>query len=352
MKVLRLLLLLTLVPGCFFSRLYTSAWPEPVEVLRVKTSDGWTLDLRHVPGTGAKRQARPVILMHGILANGRSMDLDEKHSIARDLAARGFDIWIPSLRNVGASEHRWLPSVASTDSDFDAYVTRDLPAVIAEVRARTGAAQVDYVGHSMGGLVLYAYLSRGGTNVARGVTLGSPSRLRWSGNIESIARRAHGLAPLGSWIPVQSAALSTLPVQGEMDSLPERLVMGRENTTAATWKKIVADSLDDVPSGVLSQFAGWLVTDRFDSIDHTIDYLGGLSQVHVPMLVVAGKTDGLAPPWTVRPAFDALGSTEKEWIVIGEANGQTADYNHMDLLLGEHASKDVFDRVASFLSHP
>jgi pimeloyl-ACP methyl ester carboxylesterase len=346
-----LVVLWALVPGgCFLSRLYSTPWPQPIEVVKVRTSDGWTLDLRHVSPERPNPQRRPVVLVHGIIANGRNMDLDGEHSLARALARRGFDVWIPSLRNVGASEHRWLPGLAAAESDFDAYVTRDLPALLAEVHARTGAKVVDYVGHSMGGLILYAYLARGGSDIGRAVALGSPVRLRWTGNLESFARGAQSLGPMGSWLPVQSVAHTTSPVQGEWDTLEERLLISPENTTLATWKKLVADSVDDVPSGLLSQFVDWVGHDRFDSADHSIDYLRGLRNVRTPLLVVAGKTDGLAPPWTVRPAFDELGSPEKEWVVLGEANGQSADYNHMDMLLGEQADRDVFEPVASFLS--
>src|SRR6185437_853707 len=115
-----------------------------------------------------------------------------------------------------------------------------------------------------------------------------------------------------------------------------------ENTTVATWQKFIAVGVDDLPAALMDQFSDWLARNRFESADHSIDYLEGLRKVRTPVMVLAGKIDGIAPPWMVRPAYDALGSPEKLWIVLGEANGQSADYNHMDMLLGERASRDVF----------
>jgi pimeloyl-ACP methyl ester carboxylesterase len=341
--------ILPMLCGCAFARLYATPWPTPVETFRVHTSDGWSLDLRHVAPEGAQTHPRPVVLMHGLLANGRNLDLDPQHSLARDLARRGFDVWVPSLRNVGDSEHRPLPHLRAEESDFDAYVTRDLPAILAEVRGRTGASEVDYVGHSMGGMILYAYLARGGGGIARGVTLGSPVKLHWTGKLEAFVRSMTRTASAASWVPIRAAALTSLPVQGTLDDPLQHLLMSPRNVSTQTWRELLAMSVDDVPSALAKQFAGWLERDRFDSEDRSIDYLEGLRAVHIPVMVVAGKIDAIAPPWCVRPGYDALGSSQKEWLVIGEGNGQSADYNHMDLVIGDRASKDVFAHIAEFL---
>ena len=94
-----------------------------------------------------------------------SCDLDADHSIARLLARRGFDVWIPSLRGTGDSEHRTQVGTSPEGFDFDAYALRDLPAIIGYVREKTNGREVRYIGHSMGGMILYAYLSSGGEGI-------------------------------------------------------------------------------------------------------------------------------------------------------------------------------------------
>ncbi len=71
--------------------------------------------------------------------------------------------------------------------------------------------------------------------------------------------------------------------------------------------------------------------------------------MRTPFLVVAGKLDQLGFPPLVRRGYDALGSEKKRWLLVAEENGASADYGHMDLLLGERAAADVFTPVARWL---
>lgn len=336
------LVALLLLQGCVLSSIWRTTWPDPVEVHRVKTADGWELDVRRVAPSVAVHKPRPVILVHGIVTNGRNFDLDERTSLARALSGRGFDVWIASLRGAGASEQR------PDDFTFDDHAAYDAPAIVSYVCSQTGHRNVDWVGHSMGGMVLYAYLARGGTGIERAVTLGSPVKFAWTGRLEQL------VGSVGTWaslmrLPVVASAHSTLPIHGEWDGPAELLLMSRELTDAVTWRRFLAVGLDDPPRGLMSQFAGWAARGRFDSLDGETDYLEGLGRVEVPMLVVAGKIDGIAPPWNVRPAFDRLAAQEKRWLVLGEANGMRGDYNHMDMLLSEHAQKDLYPRIAAWL---
>jgi pimeloyl-ACP methyl ester carboxylesterase len=336
-----------LLPGCLVARLYDTPWPEPVERHEVRTADGWRLDLRRVTAASPHRSARPVVLWHGVVTNGRNCDLDERHSLARFLAGRGFDVWVPSLRGTGLSEHR---DDDASPVDFDTYVTWDVPAVLGHVRTVTGASTVDWVGHSMGGLLLYAHLARGGEGVARAVTLGSPAGRILDGELERLVRRLEPAAGHLSWAPLNTVTRSTLPLQGAFEGPVERLLINRDNVTPETWRRFLAVGVDDVPDALGAQFAHWVTSGRFDSRDGALDYLEGLARVDLPIFVVAGKVDGIAPPWAVRPAYERIVSREKRWMVLGEANGQAADYNHMDMLLGERAAVELWGAVADFLA--
>lgn len=332
-----------LLQGCVLASLWRTDWPEPVQTHQVVTADGWTLDLRRVPATGGPTRARPVVLMHGIVTNGRNWDLEAEHSLVRYLSARGFDVWVPSLRGVGASEHR------DEDYAFDVHVEADVPAIIAYVQAATGAKAVDWVGHSMGGLVLYAHLAGGGQGIGRAVTLGSPVHFAWSGRMESLAHRAGSMASAVRW-PLRALSHSTMPLHGEWDGPAERLLMSRALTPAETWRRFIAVGVDDPPPALIAQFVGWIQRGRFDALSGQTDYLEGLGAVSVPTLVVAGKIDAIAPPWSVRPAFEKLGAEEKRWLLLGEANGMSGDYNHMDMLLSPHAKTDLFPRIVAWLA--
>jgi len=99
---------------------------------------------------------RPVIVLHGY-AMGRANFLP----LAARLAKAG-------LGPVLGFEYWTLGKTASAARRLAAYVDR--------VRAQTGAAQVDLVGHSMGGVVARYYVTLGGgdKSVANLITIGSP----------------------------------------------------------------------------------------------------------------------------------------------------------------------------------
>lgn len=331
-----------LLQGCVLSAIWRTGWPEPVEVHRVETADGWQLDVRRVPPSAGLFKQRPVVLVHGIVTNGRNFDLDAETSLARALSAEGFDVWIASLRGAGESEHR------ADDFTFDDHAAFDAPAIVSYVQEKTGHATVDWVGHSMGGMVLYAYLARGGTGIGRAVTLGSPVAFAWTGRLEELVG-AVGKYSAVLRLPIVAFAHSTLPIHGSWDGPSERLLMSRELTMAARWRRFIAVGVDDPPKGLMSQMVGWGERRRFESLDHKTNYLEALRNVNVPVLVVAGKVDAIAPPWNVRPAFERLGSSEKRWLVLGEANGMVGDYNHMDMLLSVHAQTDLYPRIAAWL---
>jgi hypothetical protein len=108
-----------------------------------------------LPG-GAATGPRPVILVHGYAMNRANFLL-----LARRLAKAG-------LGPLVGFEYWTLGKTASA--------AKKLGELVAQVRARTGAATVDIVGHSMGGVVGRYYVALGGGDgvVANLVTLGSP----------------------------------------------------------------------------------------------------------------------------------------------------------------------------------
>src|SRR5207248_2947779 len=128
---------------------------------------------------------RPVLLCHGISANARNMDLDVDHSMARWFASHGRDAWTVSLRGTGDSDGIDADKGRAV-FDFDTLWQQDLAAAIAYVREASHRDSIDYVGHSMGGMLFYAYLAEGGSGVNAFVTLGSPTRMNWGGMLDPL----------------------------------------------------------------------------------------------------------------------------------------------------------------------
>lgn len=353
--MIRLLPLLLLLTGCALTRTYYGEpLPTDAEILVAHAADGVDLPVIHYQPSGKRRSSRPILLCHGISANARHMDLDAEHSLARWFAARGYETYAMSLRGTYESV---LPDDAHrADMEkvtFDTYATLDLPAVLELVKAKSGASEVDYVGHSMGGMVLYAYLARGGTGIHAAVTLGSPVHLRMGYRFDPFIRE-HGASVLeGVYrVPTETLAPLAAPVSGQVDTLIDELVVNTENVSLATWHKLMVVGTGNIAGGVLRQFQRDIVDDRFESLDGKVDYLEALKKVKTPIFVVAAKMDRIARPDIVKPAFLALGG-DKQFLIAGVENGMAMDYGHCDLTVGERAPSELWPLLqAWFEQHP
>ena len=323
--------------------------PKEAQVFRAVTSDGWGLSMVRYQARG-KVIGPPVLLCHGVSANSRNMDLDDGHSMARYFAAHGRETWTMSLRATGDSDGvdvvkgRRVPT-------FDDYWQQDLPAAIALVRRESGASEVDYVGHSMGGMILYAYLSQHGTGVHAAATLGSPTRLDlgtslqgWAAALGALVLDRNSMVPSAFGAHVGGPILSSYT-----DSPVERLLYNPENVTPETWAHLLAYGTADTSGAVGLFMAGLVTRGSLTSGDGSLDFRKGLATVTTPVLVVAGRLDRLAPTAAVRDGYDALGGP-KEWLLISRANGALAEYGHMDLVIGERAPDEVWSRVLDFFT--
>lgn len=340
---MRLVAIALLGASCSLVRAH---YPAPLaagtEHHRVAVAPGVELQLERYPAAAPVAGRRPVLLLHGIITNGRNFDVDERHSMARWLAARGFDTWVLSLRGTGAS------TTPAWNFDFDTFANEDIPAAIAYVRQATGAAALDVVGHSMGGLLVYAVLARGKALIATAVTLGAPERLGWLGVGGKFAPFVAVAGARLPWIPMRSLGALYLPIAGVFDGPVERVLTNYGNVEPAAWQRFTAVGMDDLSPALVGSFSRWLETGAFDG-DDGFDYRAALAHCDRPVLVVAGKADAMAPVRSVLGGYRALGSKDKAFRIVGVENGASADYGHMDLLIADHADRDVFPLVERWL---
>ncbi len=314
------------------------------ELVYVEALDGHRLGMVHYRARGALRRAEPVVLCHGLSVNRANMDLDDETSLALYLANRGFDVYALDLRGRGHSrDGRWIPQ-----HGFDDYVRFDLPAVIDAVRRRHDAVRVHWVGHSMGGLVLYAYLARHPeAHVRSAVTVGSPVRLhlpwwaRWSARIPAWAPRM---------APILQARLAFLiaPFVGLWYPGLVRYIIHPEHTRARRVRRAVANLVADISGPELQHFSHMVLSGEFSSLEDGFDYRAGMADIRVPMLVMAGNRDLLARAEGVREGYECLGSPEKRYCLMGSETGQV-DFGHGDLLIGDYAPKLVFPEIEAWL---
>lgn len=312
---------------------------RPDELYRVPTDDGAAIALGRYHPRGERRYAEPVILCHGLGANRFHMDFDERYSLARYLARKGFETWVMELRGRG------LAGPASTFT-FDDQAEHDVRSAIRTV-VGTGAKEVLWVGHSKGGLMLYAHLARNPQAPVRAaVTMGSPFTFAVQPGLRIFMKRIEPLLRLAS---IPTRRITNIALFGAPPGPLTRYMMLADNMDPDVVRKALANVPADLSGGVVRQFARWIETHAFTSYDGSFDYRVPLAEVRRPFMLLGGSRDLLAPPLAVARAKEHLGGPVK-LVIAGRAHGFAEDYGHADLVLGRRAPDEIFPLVETFLS--
>lgn len=326
-------------------RQFTVALPY-ASVERVCTPDGCAVALRRVPRPeGARPAGPPVVIAHGLGVNHKNCDLEPEGSLARHLAARGRDVYLVTLRSGRCHGPR-----SRGDVCFESMVLHDLPVAIDAVRERSGGDRVDYIGFSMGGMLLYAALGRSvdpGT-LRRAVLIGSPGRI----DPPFAAMRLLRALPLELIPDLVPPRLLSLTI-GAIETPLHHVLYNPRNCHDRAARVAITNALVDVPARLGADFARWILADgELRAFGERV--LDGLARVDTPALFVAGARDRLAPPPAVRLAYDAWGSdrpgVQKQMRIVGRATGADHDYGHGDLAIGSCVTRDVCAPVEQFLA--
>jgi pimeloyl-ACP methyl ester carboxylesterase len=315
-------------------------------LLRVTTADGWSLGVWHRPAP-VRRFDEAVVLCHGLANNAAFMDFEAPHSLAAFLAGQGYDCFSVDLRGAGASK---APGDVPLDATFDDHVRLDVPAVLELVRRTSGARRVWWVGHSLGGLVGLAAASVDeGARFAGVVTLGSPLFFRFRPALRRLVSLARCLAAPWGQLPTGAVALLA-PFAGRFPApRVARLTANLDNLAGRVQRLLVVNVFAPLWRGVLGQLGDWLAHDAFRSLDGAVDYRQAVARLSLPVLVIGGTADLLAPPDVSRDFFELLATPDKQLALFGRSYGHAVEYGHGDLVVGTYAPVEVYPVLRDFL---
>lgn len=316
------------------------------------TEDGCAIVLRRLPRPDGDIVGPPVLMVHGLSANHRNNDLVPDHSIARHLRACGRDVWLVTLRS-GHSMRTWR---ARSRVRFDHMVEHDIPLAIREVLRQTSATQVDYIGYSMGGMLMYAAIANPDVceQVRRVVVVGSPPILR-------VPWLLRGLMILGARLP--RSVVPTIHTRfyagafafaSELVFTPfHRLLAGeRAAIRRGLVPRAMVAAVADIAGPLAADFCVWQARHGGHVTYRNTPVLDLLPAAEIPALFIAGALDPLGRVEAMRAAFESWGAAEKQLIVLGREHGAKSDYSHGDMILTAHAREEVFEPIARFLATP
>jgi pimeloyl-ACP methyl ester carboxylesterase len=342
-----------------------------------------------------------VVLVPGFANNADCFNLDNRRSMAKDLADRGNWVYLFDPRGVGVNAGRFDPWYT-----VDTLIDHDLPTVLNFIHARSCGKPVLLLGHSMGGIVaenmilnwalrldfprlklpagakriLDAALvnetrARKNLSMVRGViTLGSP---------KAFDKRSHVVFPSALWlnhlsrifrlsqVPVQevSRVVTELPVLKTLTRLITNSNIGDLNFLICPenhrddrgfLQRYLRTATESIPLGLGFQFlksvydgSGFKRMDRSD-----LNYSSHLSFFpdSIPVVHFYGSRDCLAPvrnlrysefyPHRIKRVFRVETVRDLASVEILPEPGQVIDIvvegaNHLDLLYGKAARELV-----------
>ncbi len=129
----------------------------------------------------------------------------------------------------------------------------------------------------------------------------------------------------------------------------EKLFYNPENMDEETKQKVLESALAKVHPGVLDQLSLMIKRGEFVSADGEYSYLKNLWKVRIPLLIIGGEKDSLAPAQTLRTVYRRARSKVRTLKIYGSSSKDSAKYGHFDLIVGKKAKGEVFPRIAKWL---
>lgn len=322
------------------------------------TRDGWKLTLEHFSANPTQiKRKYPVILCHGLMANRIFFTVNEEDSIAHQLVQNGYDVWVVDLRGrEEAGSPSWFFGEKRYTYSIDDYIRDDVDTVLDYVLQKTNSDKVNWIGHSMGGMIAYARIGSYNENrIANLVTVGSPFSFELLSNSLKLWHKVgfcttsiFPVVPIGSLAKMNSySCIDFTPRTGLLE-----ILLYPENTDPKIIKSSQRYIFNNITPHEALQLKTGIETGEFYSLDGTINYTytENLKNITIPTLLVLGRRDHLGFGYTIRNVYERIATNDKKILIIEKAQGAEEDYGHADLIMGRRARKDVIVPIIEWLN--
>jgi pimeloyl-ACP methyl ester carboxylesterase len=203
-------------------------------------------------------------------------------------------------------------------------------------------------------MLAYAFLPTCDRALVRScVAVGAPS-------IAVVRSKFHDLAMKGIWIlpyipviPYRLLSGLAAPFAAWIRKPIERVLgsflYNPSNMTDEALSTLMGNAVENLPPSLILEIAEAYRTKHYRNWYGTFSIRDNLHRIEQPLLVVAGSLDALTPPDDLKFVFDHVSSTDKEFVIVGRESGASADYGHVDLILGKDAPRDVFPLIQGWI---
>ncbi|KAK8643517.1 hypothetical protein V6N13_012810 [Hibiscus sabdariffa] len=236
-----------------------------------------------------------------------------------------------------------LDLIVKYDWDFDHYLEEDVPAAMEYIRAQTKPkdGKLLAIGHSMGGILLYAMLSRCGSEgrepgLNAVATMASALDYRSSKPLKvllPLADPAQALnvpaVPFGSLLAAAYPLASHPPyVLGWLNSL----ISAEDMMHPKLLEKLILNNFCTIPTKLIFQLTSAFGEKGLCDRSGKFSYRDHLNKCSVPVLAIAGDQDLICPPEAVEETVKFFPENLVTYKIFGEHHGP--HYAHYDLVGG------------------
>ncbi|KAL0699506.1 hypothetical protein Bca4012_055628 [Brassica carinata] len=254
-----------------------------------------------------------------------------------------------------------LDLIVKYDWDFDNYLEEDVPAAIEYVRAQSKPkdGKLFAIGHSMGGILLYAMLSRCAFE-GREPCLAAVATLASSVDYTTSDSALKLLIPLAD--PAEALSVPVVPMGALLAAaypLSSRapyvlswfndLISATDMMRPEQLEKLVLNSFCTIPAKLLIQLTTAFREGGLRDRSGEFYYKDYLAKTSVPVLALAGDRDLICPPVAVEDTVKLFPENLVTYKLLGEPDGP--HYAHYDLVGGRLAVEQVYPCITEFLSH-
>lgn len=327
--------------------LLMARYPEPArasEVHIVTTKDGWRLRLQRRRALGGKGE--PVLLVHGAASNSTGFLEPAGNSLSDTLIERGFDCWLLDLRICRSATP---PPGKGRGVSADDLLDQDLPCAISYICEITGYPKLHYVGHSMGGMMLYAYaVVYGAERIASAATLTSPvgfddASYRGLPLVAQLAR----ISPALCGFIYRAAGPLFMPLRISNDALP----INYDNLHPDVDAGVFVNLIEAPPRRFLLETNKWATEHEWLMRAGQLDMKTRLHSLDFPLYAFFAAQDPFLTEERAHEFFSALKSKDKRISVLSVEDGCAEDYGHIDIIMAKNGREEVFEPIADWFDH-
>lgn len=342
-----------------------------------QADDGVTLRLKRYANEGAQ----PILMAHGFTGNGLEFDLPHpRHNLARFLYERGYDVWISNFRGCGMEPYAC--GAGGWEHSVDHLATLDAPALVEGVTKETGRKPI-WIGHSMGGIVLYMYLqgarlekadggfrvtvdpdlaSERNRSILGGITIGSPPGLHrgggdWIAALERLpmyekmtallygclrwAGRVHPKIPVSAIRTVSRR----LPRLGRLMAMRGPIAVAlynAKNVDPDVGYSLLKWSADNVTTRMAAQFLALANDPDLKDYNRECDYTAGMHRITAPIFFITGTEDFVGADNVREEGYGKVSSERKRF-------ENYPGYGHTDLVMGKRVHEEVYPDILAWV---